>query len=141
MSKALLPESAACNKKLNQPNSESLNRKAHQTPVFFQRIPTKTTPNKSKRNDNDILCAVSRNTTNIHQDKRYSRNTDASNQSVDSAHGSTSSTETNSWRSKNYSSSNTSLLNQDSQPLASIPLIQKKRTAFIPTWHRCKFST
>ena len=128
-SKALSPETAACNNKLDQLNSESLNRNAHQTPVFFKRIPTKTTSNKSNRNDNDILHAVSRNTTNIHQGRCYSRNTDVSNQSVDSAHGLALSTDTNSWRSKDYSSSNTSLLNQDSQPLASIPLIQKKRIA------------
>ena len=68
-SKALSPETAACNNKLDQSNSESLNRNAHQTLVFFKRISTKTTPNKSNRNDNDILRAVSRNTTNIHQGK------------------------------------------------------------------------
>ena len=96
MRKALSPETAVCNKKLDQSNSESLNQKSHQTPVFFKRVPTKTTQNKSKRNDNDILRAVFRHTINIHQGKCHSRNTDASNQSVDSAHGAATSTETNS---------------------------------------------
>ena len=68
-SKTLSPETAVCNNKLDQSNSESSNLNAHQTLVFFKRIPTKTTPNKSNRNDNDILRAVSRNTTNIHQGK------------------------------------------------------------------------